>query len=78
MSDKQQQWSIIHDNETDLDLLNYHPIVETIKTVILGSGEDPITIGVHGDWGAGKSSVLKMLEKSFEEEEEVRKLGVSP
>lgn len=71
MNEDKHQWLIIHDNETDLDLLNYHPIVETIKTVILGSGDDPITIGVHGDWGAGKSSVLKMLEKSFEEEEEI-------
>lgn len=65
------RWSIIHDNETDLDLLNYDPIVKTICTVILGSGEEPITIGVHGDWGAGKSSVLKMLEKSLENEEDV-------
>ncbi|MDI3566619.1 P-loop NTPase fold protein [Bradyrhizobium sp. Arg816] len=27
-----------------------------------------MTISVHGDWGAGKSSVLKMLEGAFAED----------
>jgi predicted KAP-like P-loop ATPase len=30
-----------------------------------------VTVGVHGDWGAGKSSVLEMIEAGFEGEAEV-------
>jgi predicted KAP-like P-loop ATPase len=28
--------------------------------------DKPVTVGVHGDWGAGKSSVLEMIEAGFE------------
>lgn len=28
----------------------------------------PVTVGVHGDWGAGKSSVLEMIEAGFDGE----------
>lgn len=27
---------------------------------------DPLTIGIHGGWGAGKFSILKMLEESLD------------
>ena len=30
-----------------------------------------MTVGVHGDWGAGKSSILEMIEASFEDETKV-------
>jgi predicted KAP-like P-loop ATPase len=33
--------------------------------------EHPITVGVHGDWGAGKSSVLEMIETALETDEHV-------
>ena len=33
--------------------------------------EAPVTIGVHGDWGAGKSSVLKMVESGMSGDKDV-------
>ena len=52
---------ILSDNETKLDLLNNQAIAKTIVSIIQDSKES-VSIGVHGDWGAGKSSILAMVE----------------
>lgn len=31
----------------------------------------PLTIGLYGDWGSGKSSILKILEKQLEKDDDV-------
>jgi putative protein kinase ArgK-like GTPase of G3E family len=49
---------ILSDNETRVDLLNNEAIAKTIVMLLRERPEHPVTIGVHGDWGAGKSSVL--------------------
>lgn len=61
----------LSDQETDVDLLYHEAIARTVIKLIRESPEVPITIGVHGDWGAGKSSVLKMTAASFKEEKRV-------
>jgi hypothetical protein len=53
---------ILSDNETKIDLLNNEAIAKTIVMLVRERPEHPVTIGVHGDWGAGKSSVLEMIE----------------
>jgi predicted KAP-like P-loop ATPase len=53
---------ILSDNETKVDLLNNDPIAKTIVAVLRKQPDRPVTIGVHGDWGAGKSSILEMIE----------------
>lgn len=53
---------ILSDNETKVDLLNNEPIARTIVDLLRNRPESPVTVGVHGDWGAGKSSVLEMIE----------------
>jgi ABC-type Na+ transport system ATPase subunit NatA len=50
----------LNDQETDVDLLYYEAIAKTVVALIRSNPENPVTVGVHGDWGAGKSSVLKM------------------
>lgn len=64
---------ILSDNETKVDLLNNEAIAKTIVSLIKDSKEQPISIGIHGDWGAGKSSILEMVEnevKTFARESE--------
>ncbi len=53
---------ILSDNETKVDMLNNRAIAKTVANVIRDCDDRPISIGVHGDWGAGKSSILVMVE----------------
>jgi KAP family P-loop domain len=62
---------ILSDNETKVDLLNNEAIAKTIVTLLRERPEHPITIGVHGDWGAGKSSVLEMIEATLDPDDKV-------
>lgn len=57
---------ILADNETKVDLLNNEAIAKTVITLLTEKPDQPVTIGIHGDWGAGKSSVLEMIEAGFQ------------
>ncbi|WP_303919407.1 P-loop NTPase fold protein [Draconibacterium sediminis] len=60
-----------HDNETDKDLLGFSVHAELIKNIVTDKDILPISIGLFGDWGSGKSSVMKMLENTLQEEKNV-------
>jgi hypothetical protein len=59
----------IADRETRLDLLRNEAIARTVVELITLPSEHSLTVGVHGDWGAGKSSVLEMVEAAFSEDD---------
>lgn len=54
------------DNETKIDLLNNEAIAKSIIALLRERPDRPVTIGVHGDWGAGKSSILEMIEAGMD------------
>lgn len=62
---------ILPDNETKVDLLNNEAIARTIIDILQAQPDYPLTIGVHGDWGAGKSSILEMIDHGLQDPEEV-------
>lgn len=62
---------ILADNETKTDFLNNEAIASTIIKLLRDRPDRPITVGVHGDWGAGKSSVLEMIEAGFGQDDKV-------
>ena len=53
-----------HDNETTVDYLNFG-VVADVSLLKQANGE-PISIGVSGGWGAGKSSLVKMIASRLE------------
>lgn len=53
------------DSETKTDLLNNEAIANSIIALLREKPDRAVTIGVHGDWGAGKSSILEMVEQGM-------------
>ncbi len=62
---------LIPDHETAVDFFNYEAIAGTVIELLKDNRERALTVGVHGDWGAGKSSVLKMVETGLAGDENV-------
>lgn len=62
---------IVPDNETAVDLLYYEAIARTVVRLVREKSDEPLSIGIHGDWGAGKSSVLMMVNEAFKNDERV-------
>lgn len=58
-------WS---DNETDVDLLRYSYLASGVSRIVRSERLLPTTVGVFGDWGSGKSSLLKMIRADLEKE----------
>lgn len=56
-------WS---DNETPDDLVGFKVHADLIREMIMDPTVLPVTIGVFGDWGGGKSSIMQMLKNDFE------------
>ena len=65
-----------NDKETDVDFLGYDKISDTILEIVKDNHLRPLTIGVYGDWGVGKSSILSLLQKKVKElpKEESKKI----
>lgn len=60
-------WS---DKETTQDLLGYTVHASLLKNVVTNDKNLPITVGLYGDWGSGKSSILKILEEQLNKEDD--------
>jgi predicted KAP-like P-loop ATPase len=54
-----------NDIETTEDLLNFKVIADTAAQMIKDGNGEPVSIGVSGNWGTGKSSLVKMIGESI-------------
>lgn len=57
------------DNETENDLLGFDVHADLIRCVVTDQSVLPVTVGIFGDWGGGKSSIMKMLQKELSNED---------
>ncbi len=58
--------TILDDLPTDHDALDFTPYVETLVDVCK-TASTPLTIGVFGTWGSGKTSLMKMVKNGLPE-----------
>lgn len=63
-------WS---DNETERDFLNFSTVAVTVSQIIEQANGQPISIGVSGSWGVGKSSMIKLIKNELESSENSKK-----
>jgi hypothetical protein len=52
------------DNPTSRDLLGFESVARSVAHVLITSRE-PTTVGLHGPWGSGKSSLLSMVRSEL-------------
>jgi hypothetical protein len=62
---------LIPDHETEVDFLNCEAISRTVVQLLRSNRKRALTVGIHGDWGAGKSSILKMIEQELVQDKDV-------
>ena len=58
-----------HDNETQIDLLGFDYLVDELEVLLTERRLLPLTIGIDGGWGSGKSSLMEMTRARFEFQE---------
>lgn len=56
------------DSETKSDYLNFDYLVDAVESIAMDAKLTPSTIGVYGDWGSGKSSLMQMVEEKIKTE----------
>lgn len=54
------------DSEADIDFLNFNYLAEQVVEISKDEKLSPATVGVYGDWGSGKSTLMKMVKKSLD------------
>jgi hypothetical protein len=61
-------WS---DNESDIDLLQYKYMASAAQRIVTSPSLSPTTIGFFGDWGSGKSTLIRMLRTELEQDKSI-------
>lgn len=54
------------DSEAEFDLLGFNYLAEQVVEIAKDENLSPATVGIYGDWGSGKSSLMKMVKESLD------------
>ena len=58
-------WS---DNEADIDLLGFGHLESAVLAIVRDTALLPASIGIYGDWGSGKSSLMRMVREELKKD----------
>ena len=63
------------DADTNVDYLNFSEVAELVAELIASRRLLPLSLGVFGSWGTGKSSILRLIEAELgaENSERIRR-----
>lgn len=51
------------DKESKIDYLNFTELASVVISVLTQRNMSPVSIGIYGNWGTGKSSLLNLIEE---------------
>lgn len=65
----QHRHTILSDREADSDLLDFAPYTNTLLEILRDpETPGPLTIGLFGTWGSGKTSLMRFVQKKLAED----------
>lgn len=53
------------DTDTDIDYLNYSEVAELVAEMVGNKRLLPLSLGIFGTWGTGKSTVLRLVKREL-------------
>lgn len=72
------QAPLFDDNPAVIDLLGFGAVADAVVRVLAADGLDPVTVGVQGGWGGGKSTVLNLVAERLEKRMDTLVIRVDP
>ena len=66
------------DLPTSTDLLGFEDVAAPVIEAVRRARLDPVAIGIHGDWGCGKSTVLELVDEALKDEQGVLVVKTRP
>lgn len=58
------------DHETSTDLLGTKHLIDAVLDILKNTKLLPATVGIFGDWGSGKSSLIKMVSEELKSDKD--------
>ena len=69
---------VLPDNPADRDLLGLDAIAFAVTDVVCAENPEPITVGLHGPWGSGKSSLLGYVRAALKSRNTTLVIDINP